>query len=95
MANRNAAFKAVMGELKGKIKEHSASKYNRNDTDDDNEMGDHPEPDGDEGESEDEDEDEGADLEAKEEPMGDDLCSKCNSKMEVKHKYCANCGCKK
>lgn len=89
MANRNAAFKDVMNELRGKIKEHSSSKYKNSNTEEDEESSEHEE-------SEDEDEDEeDADLMAKEEPMGDDLCTKCDSKCDVKHKYCANCGTKR
>jgi hypothetical protein len=88
MANRHAAFKDVMSELRGKIKEHSASKYKSHEPDDDSEVeGDHEEPDG--------DEDEDADEMSEEEPEGPDLCSNCDSKMDVKHKFCANCGTKK
>jgi len=85
MANRHAAFKDVMNELRGKIKEHSASKYSRKDEEAE-ESDEHEES---------EDEDEDADEMSEEEPEGPDLCSNCDSKMDVKHKYCANCGCKK
>jgi len=86
MANRNAAYKDVMNELRGKIKEHSASKYHKEEAGEEEEESE-------DGEEESEDED--ADEMAVEEPMGDDLCSKCDSKMDLKHKFCANCGCKR
>lgn len=88
MANRNAAYKDVMNELRGKIKEHSASKYHKE------EAGEEEESEEGEEESEESDDDD-ADEMSVEEPMGPDLCSKCDSKMDVKHKFCANCGCKR
>ena len=88
MANRNAAYKDVMNELRGKIKEHSASKFRKEESDEEEseESAEHEES-----ESEDED----ADKMSEELPEGPDLCSNCDGKMDAKHKFCANCGTKR
>jgi hypothetical protein len=92
MANRNAAYKDVMNELRGKIKEHSASKFRKEESSEEEseESAEHEE-------SEDEDEGEGENTDdmPEEVPEGPDLCSSCDSKMDAKHKFCANCGTKR
>ena len=84
MANRNAAYKDVMNELRGKIKEHSASKYHKEESSEEESE-----------ETEEESEDEDADKMSEELPEGPDLCSNCDGKMDAKHKFCANCGTKR
>jgi hypothetical protein len=104
MANRHAAYKAVMGELRGKIKEHSASKYHKEhvNTEDYDDGPEEHEPDGDEDEEGKEYPGSPDDMTPVEnvsetrskwiEKEGSDECAGCGRDLPHAHKYCGFCG---
>jgi hypothetical protein len=79
MANRNAAFKEVMGELKDRIRAHTSDRHSRPSRP-------HEEPDGDESGGE----EESSEDEDEEKLENFDECPTCGEKLDS-HNKCSSC----